>query len=203
MESMDSPKERAASALSLCVSEGGDSRLSLPAWRTASRGGSGDGSPLANAPAVRKSAPAHSPPEPDSATNWDRLLRAWKGRLTSGLSPVGLALVYADWLLHLGVSPGKQIDLVRKSLRKGLRFSAFAARASLLGETSPAIEPLPQDRRFDDPAWQQYPFNLYYQSFLLVQQWLHNATTGVRGVSRHDEEVVTFVGRQLLDICAD
>ncbi len=71
----------------------------------------------------------HSPPDSESATNWDRLLRAWRGRLSFGLSPTGLSLVYLDWLLHLGVSPGKQIDLVRKSLRKGLRFSAYAARA--------------------------------------------------------------------------
>lgn len=33
-----------------------------------------------------------------------------------------------------------------------------------------------------------------------MQQWLHNATTEVRGVSRHDEEVVTFLTRQFLDI---
>ncbi len=144
----------------------------------------------------------HSPPDSESATNWDRLLRAWRGRLSFGLSPTGLSLVYLDWLLHLGVSPGKQIDLVRKSLRKGLRFSAYAARASLLPDIPPAIEPLPQDHRFDSPAWQYWPFNLYYQSFLLMQQWLHNATTGVRGVSCHDEEVVTFVGRQFLDLYA-
>ena len=122
--------------------------------------------------------------------------------MSFGLSPVGLTLVYLDWLLHLGVSPGKQIDLVRKSLRKGLRFATYAARASVLPDNPPAIEPLPQDQRFDSPGWQQWPFNLYYQSFLLLQQWLHNATTGVRGVSRHDEEVVTFVGRQFLDVWA-
>ncbi len=73
---------------------------------------------------------------------------------------------------------------------------------SLLPDIPPAIEPLPQDHRFDSPAWQYWPFNLYYQSFLLMQQWLHNATTGVRGVSCHDEEVVTFVGRQFLDLYA-
>lgn len=76
----------------------------------------------AGARAVRKPRPMHSPPDSESATNWDRLLRAWRGRLSFGLSPTGLSLVYLDWLLHLGVSPGKQIDLVRKSLRKGLRF---------------------------------------------------------------------------------
>jgi polyhydroxyalkanoate synthase len=128
------------------------------------------------------------------------LLRAWVGRLSGGLSPAGLCLVSLDWLLHLGFSPGKQLDLARKSLRKAVRFNLYATRATLEPGYPPAIDPLPQDQRFAGPAWQQWPFNLYFQSFLFLQQWLHNATSGVRGVSRHDEEVVTFIGRQLLDI---
>jgi polyhydroxyalkanoate synthase len=146
--------------------------------------------------------PAASAPEPDSAASWDRLLRARVGRLSFGLSPPGLLLVYLDWLVHLGFSPGKQLDLARKVLRKALRFGLYSARATLQPSTPPAIEPLPQDQRFSDPAWRRWPFNLCYQSFLFAQQWLHNATTGVRGVSRHDEEVVTFIGRQLLDVFA-
>jgi polyhydroxyalkanoate synthase len=141
-------------------------------------------------------------PESDSAVHWDRLLRAQVGRLTFGLSPPGLLLVYLDWLVHLGFSPGKQLDLVRKFFRKALRFGLYAARAALQPDTPPAIEPLPQDQRFAAPAWQRWPFGVYYQSFLFAQQWLYNATTGVRGVSRHDEEVVTFVARQILDIFA-
>jgi polyhydroxyalkanoate synthase len=141
-----------------------------------------------------------SPPEPDSATTWDRLLRAGVGRLSFGLSPPGLLLVYLDWLVHLAFSPGKQQDLARKLLRKAVRFAMYAARAGVDLDTPPAIEPLPQDQRFDDPAWRRWPFNLYQQSFLFLQQWFHNATTGVCGVSRHDEQVVTFVARQLLDL---
>ena len=64
------------------------------------------------------------------------------------------------------------------------------------GHAHLSIEPLPQDQRFSSPAWGQWPFNLYYQSFLLLQQWVQNATTGVRGVSPHAEQVVTFLGRQ-------
>ncbi|HEX2973330.1 MAG TPA: poly-beta-hydroxybutyrate polymerase N-terminal domain-containing protein, partial [Tepidisphaeraceae bacterium] len=134
--------------------------------------------------------------------NWDRLLRARLGRLTLSLSPAGLLLIYLDWLLHLGFSPGKQLDLARKSLRQGLRFALYSMHAGFDKGTPPAIEPLPQDRRFTSPEWQKWPFNLYYQSFLLAQQWLHSATTGVRGVTRHDEQVINFVVRQLLDIFA-
>jgi polyhydroxyalkanoate synthase len=122
------------------------------------------------------------------------------GHLSLGLSPPGLLLVHLDWLAHLAFSPGKQQDLARKVFRKALRFGLYAARATLSPGTPPVIEPLPQDRRFIDPAWQRWPFNLYQQSFLFVQQWLHNATTGVRGVSRHDEQVVTFIARQVLDV---
>jgi len=153
--------------------------------------------------AMIRRGPVPSAPEPDSAATWDRLLRARVGRLSFGLSPPGLLLVYLDWLVHLAFSPGKQVDLARKLLRKALRFGYYASRAAFQPDASPAIEPLPQDERFADPVWRTWPFNLYSQSFLFVQQWLHNATTGVRGVSRHGEQVVTFIARQLLDVFAD
>ena len=62
------------------------------------------------------------------------------------------------------------------------------------------IEPLPQDKRFSSDAWRTLPFSLYSQSFLLTQQWWHNAINGVHGVSKHHEDVVSFTTRQLLDI---
>jgi polyhydroxyalkanoate synthase len=36
----------------------------------------------------------------------------------------------------------------------------------------------------------------------MQQQWWHNPTTGVRGVSRHHECVLEFTCRQLLDVLA-
>jgi polyhydroxyalkanoate synthase subunit PhaC len=59
---------------------------------------------------------------------------------------------------------------------------------------------LPQNNRFRDSAWQAWPFNLIYQSFLLMQQWWHNATTGIEGISRQHENVVEFMVRQVLDM---
>jgi len=141
---------------------------------------------------------ADGPPEGPSTI--DRLLNAWLGRFTFGLSPAALGLAYADWAIHLASSPGKQQQLIQKGVRKVARLSLYGARSMTEPGIPPCIEPLPRDKRFRDEAWRQWPFNLTYQSFLLTQQWWYNATTGVRGVSPHHESVVEFVARQILDL---
>ena len=135
--------------------------------------------------------------EPPAAT--DRMLHAALGRMTSGISPAALALAWTDWTLHLAESPGKWARLCEKALRKAGRFGDYAARAAA-GQCAPCIAPLPQDRRFSGEAWQRWPFNVIHQGFLLNQQWWHNVTTGIGGVSPHHEQVVSFVARQLLDV---
>jgi polyhydroxyalkanoate synthase subunit PhaC len=133
----------------------------------------------------------------------DRSLHATMARFTFGLSPAALAKAYFDWAIHLAVSPGKQLQLVDKATRKTVRFANHAFRsASQGGQASSCIEPLPQDRRFDGAEWQKPPYNFMYQAFLLQQQWWHNATTGIRGVTKHHEAMVEFVSRQILDMAS-
>ena len=146
--------------------------------------------------------PSAQEEELDGPSSIDRLLHAAVGRATLGISPASLALAYADWALHLASSPGKQAYLVEKAMRKAVRLGLYALRCATEPNTCPCIEPLPQDRRFRGAQWQRWPFNLIYQGFLLNQQWWHNATTGVRGVSPHHEQVVSFAARQLLDVVA-
>jgi polyhydroxyalkanoate synthase len=133
--------------------------------------------------------------------NQDRMLHAAMARLTQGLSPASLAAAAGDWLTHLALSPGKQQQLGEKALRKLNRLLLYMAQCAR-GPSAPCIEPLPQDTRFRHPDWQQYPFNVIYQAFLLHQQWWWNATTEVRGVTPHHEQVVTFLARQILDVFA-
>ena len=137
--------------------------------------------------------------EPAPLHDIDRALHAQMARFTQGLSPASLLGAWADWLVHLTFSPGKQLELVSKAMRKTQRLAQHAAPGGPVAG-GPFIEPLPQDRRFAAAEWQQWPFNLIYQSFLLYQQWWHNATTGVRGVSHHHEQVVNFAARQWLDL---
>lgn len=133
----------------------------------------------------------------------DRSFHAAAARFTRGLSPAAIGQAYLDWWTHLAFSPGKQMQLVEKAGKKSLRLANHAVNCTLTrSEVEPCIVPLPQDRRFAAPAWRQWPYCLFYQSFLLNQQWWHNATTGVRGVTRQHEEIVAFAWRQLLDVFA-
>ncbi len=144
--------------------------------------------------------PSSSCPDDISPTGLDRALQALLAHLTRGISPASIFNAYLDWGIHLGMSPGKLIELGLKAQRKATRLLLHASHGALAEGAQPCIEPLPQDRRFESPAWQQWPFNLVYQSFLFTQQWFHNATTGVDGVSAHHEQVVTFFTRQWLDM---
>lgn len=133
----------------------------------------------------------------------DRSTHAAMARFTMGLSPAALAQAYLDWLLHLSSAPGKQLQLVEKAWRKWVRLVTFASHCVInSGEADRCIEPLPQDRRFSDKAWQDLPFNLIHQAFLFQQQWWHNATTGVPGVTRQHERELEFAARQMLDVFA-
>lgn len=131
----------------------------------------------------------------------DRSVHAYAAHFTGGLSPLGLWLAFADWATHLVVSPGKQMQLRVKGVRKALRYIAWLESATQDPENCErCIEPLPQDKRFSSPAWQTWPFNAISQSFLLTQQWWHNATRGVRGVDAQNEAITTFTTRQILDM---
>jgi polyhydroxyalkanoate synthase len=131
----------------------------------------------------------------------DRSLHAAIARFTAGLSPATLAEAYLDWATHLAYAPGKRLQLVDKAVRKAIRFANYAFRCALAGGKGECcIEPLPYDRRFVADEWQQWPYNFIYQGFLLQQQWWHNATTGIRGLSKQHENMVEFVSRQALDM---
>jgi polyhydroxyalkanoate synthase len=107
---------------------------------------------------------------------------------------------YLDWAVHLANSPGKQGELFERAFSKSLQFGAHIGNLVAGKEQEPCAHALPQDDRFRGEDWQQMPFALYYQAFLLLEQWWHNAAVGVEGVSEHDEDVMAFSVRQALDV---
>ncbi len=139
----------------------------------------------------------------------DLLTHAALARLSFSISPQSMALAVTDWATHLAASPGRQLQLLRLAGQLGGQLLAYAQRllladglraAQLQGDQLLAAEPPVQDRRFADPAWQWWPFNLHHQAFLLQQQWWEAATQDVWGVSAHHQQVVSFAARQCLDV---
>jgi polyhydroxyalkanoate synthase len=128
----------------------------------------------------------------------DRANGAALAQLTGRLSPVSIGAAFSDWANHLAISPGRQMHLAAKAARKITRLTDYARQvATGSSPIAPCIEPLPQDHRFDDPAWQGWPFNFIHQAFLLNQQWWDQACCSVGGVTQRHEDMVRFSVRQM------
>jgi polyhydroxyalkanoate synthase len=134
------------------------------------------------------------------ASSIDHILPAFVAKFSGGLSPMAMGAAFADWGIHLALSPGKQTQLVGKAVRKFWRYFELCMATLPDGRGRHCIEPLPQDQRFAAKEWETWPFPLIWQGFLLQQQWWHNATTGVTGVTKQHERAVEFMTRQILDM---
>ena len=139
-------------------------------------------------------APAHP-----HAEALDLPLKFALARAAHGISPASLALAHVDWLTHLAASPAKQIQLASSAMRKSVDWLGFVGAAAQ-GKCAPCAEPVPGDKRFIRADWQLPAYAALAQGFLLAEQWWHEASHGVRGVSPHHEEVAAFTVRQSLDM---
>lgn len=123
----------------------------------------------------------------------DRLLHASSAPWTGSLSPVSMALAWADWAWHLGVSPGRQMDLAARAVQLGhdtLRFAAGHADDHPAGEAD-------EDPRFRHPDWTQWPFNVMRHGFRNQEAFWREAAS-VPGMTAHHAEVTQFFARQWL-----
>jgi polyhydroxyalkanoate synthase len=135
------------------------------------------------------SAPGVLSASASGAQRLDQAAHALLSRAAMGLSPISLALAWADWALHLAVSPGRQATLAQQALHL----------ATELVPQSPGTPQRPErDDRFRDPAWQQWPFQLLKSGYQAARAWWEQAVQ-VEGVARHHAHLVNFFTRQWLD----
>ncbi len=138
-------------------------------------------------------------PPSDTFAHFEQLERAltppWRaaGAAIAPIPPMG---AFVDWWVHLLASPAKQWELATLAVQS-LRALPIAGAGA-----DGSFEPLPQDKRFADPQWQEPPFRWFAQAFLAQQHWWQCATTGVPGVTRHHEQMLGFAARQWLDMAA-
>ncbi len=182
----------------------------LPRPRSRSRSRAANLPVAANPPATQH---PHSPairsvtlpsPAPVGTRNpIDLRFQAAVARAFMSSSPMSLLLATTDWAGHLAGSPGKRWELMQFGQQQMQRLAQYCAELAFAPPNCPTlncIDPPQTDRRFASEDWRHWPFNVMHQSFLLAEQWWQAATTGVSGVSRHHEHVVSFAARQLMDL---
>ena len=124
---------------------------------------------------------------------FDRSLHAATARITMGLSPAALMAASMDWMINLASSPGRQMELIQEAAQFGTKFANYAMHCGAAPSTQTrCVEPSPHDKRFSGDGWQQWPYNLISQGFLLQEQWWVSATVGIRGLSKHHDNAVKF-----------
>ena len=145
--------------------------------------------------------PAVVPPLPTPAQDhpyhaFDRAARGSLARLSGGVSPHAFLEAWSDWAQHLARSPGRQLELAEHAQRNLLKVMALAANPA-----SPLpFVPQPNDKRFSHQGWQTFPFQLWQQGFLSVQDWWDHATEPMRGLRVEDAVRTRFLARQTLDV---
>jgi polyhydroxyalkanoate synthase len=122
------------------------------------------------------------------------LLHASTAPLFASLSPVALALAAADWAWHLGVSPGRQMDLA--ALAVNLATQTLLEPA---GDGSTPSGSVDDDPRFRDEAWAAWPFNLLRTGFRNAEAFWREATW-VGGMTEHHVEMTRFFAKQWLGV---
>src|SRR6516225_10420782 len=108
--------------------------------------------------------PCPPPPSPvvdlPSFETVDRVGRSMIARFTGGISPHAEADAWFDWCSHLSRAPGRQLELVALGAVLSARLAAL-----MTGSAVPLLKPEPIDHRFDDEAWQRFPFLWWQQAF--------------------------------------
>ena len=135
----------------------------------------------------------------DQTEQLDASARAAWARIWSSISPESQFLAWMDWIRHLALSPGKQEQLRQLAQNQWEQLSRewseeLAASAQLSPKRSEqATAPASPDRRFSDPAWDRWPFNLLRQTYQAQQQWWQSATEDVAGVEPHHQKLIVSV----------
>jgi polyhydroxyalkanoate synthase len=142
---------------------------------------------------VTETPPAHVPADETPTQRLDRVLHAAAAPLTGGLSPVSLSLAWADWAWHLGLSPGRQLELAARAAQLGIDTWRFAAGA----DGDAPVGAADDDPRFRHPDWANWPFSVWRAGFRNAETFWREASQ-VRGMTAHHAQLTAFFARQWL-----
>lgn len=106
---------------------------------------------------------------------------------------------FGDWSSKLMQDPTKLVETNFAYWQEQMKvWQSFATRA-MGGESGPAAQPEPGDRRFKDAAWNEDVFCDYLkQSYLVSAKWMQGLTHEADGLGPKEQERVDFYTRQFI-----
>ena len=84
--------------------------------------------------------------------DFDREFRAQVAQMTAGLAPTAFTTAWADWAMHLALSPAKQSELQQHATERAHDTWAFALRALAGRRDRSAGAPEPHEERHQRPS---------------------------------------------------
>ncbi|MBT8059094.1 MAG: alpha/beta fold hydrolase [Gammaproteobacteria bacterium] len=134
----------------------------------------------------------------DSASSLDHEFKAALSRAFNGMSPIEIVLSYLDWLSHLAISPGRQLQLAQSLVSKCVQLGFYNIAALLRRPVQGPASKL--ERRVSGENWQRWPFNVLAQAHQTAKDWWDEAGSDVAGVSNSHQELARFITGQVLDL---
>jgi polyhydroxyalkanoate synthase len=131
---------------------------------------------------------------------FDRDFRAQLAQMTAGLAPTAFTTAWADWAMHLALSPARQHDLQRHAVERAQDTWSFALHA-LSGSPLPPAEGLSgdADARFKGDAWAQFPFNVFARAYQNSAELMKDVVRDVDGVTEYHQQLLDFSMRMARD----
>ncbi len=131
----------------------------------------------------------------DGVEDMGRVLREQLAAVSGGLAPDVYVNAWWDWYLNVAQKPSKQAEILQDGFAKAMDNWTFAFKAGA-GEKLP---PVPEDARFKDEAWAQWPFNVLAHGYRNYADWWQKAWSGVPGMEPQSERQLEFVARNALE----
>ncbi|WP_412758112.1 PHA/PHB synthase family protein [Legionella bozemanae] len=121
----------------------------------------------------------------------DKYYQANLGKFTASISPASVATSFFSWGAQLLQAPGTFLKLNFYPL---LHCSDFIER--LLNQKKPGNG---EDVRFHTDKWALYPWRLWAEHFLQIEDWYLKAANEIPGLNESNRRIVSFTIKQLLD----
>ncbi|KTD44737.1 PHA/PHB synthase family protein [Legionella parisiensis] len=134
----------------------------------------------------------NNPPAPYDLFNLiDKYYQANLGKFTASISPASVATSFFSWGAQLLQAPGTFLKLNAHPL---LHCFDFIER--LLNQEKPGNG---KDVRFHTDKWTLYPWRLWAEHFLQLEDWYLKAANEIPGLNEPNRRIVSFTIKQLLD----